>query len=304
MGVAQAPGRVGSDRGFDGAPRSSASERIYASLLRAYPSAFRRRYEDEMVLLFADQLRDARAANSGGGVAATWVRTLLDLLSSAIGEHLRKDRTMAQSLATFEPTWSMRLLGLFGLIGGVLLLWAFVSWNPFVDQGNNLIRLLVFSLAGAAIAIAFYRRQAAVAPRLALVATGAVVIAGAWYATWLLLSPGVRSPFSGTYGLVNFLAGLALWLSPVLYGAAMLRIGAAWQGMTRWRAVATRLGAVLLLGSSVAWLGDDRLGLVDSEAYGELFQAIALTGVALNGAGWILLGAVLVLGARGTRPAA
>lgn len=304
MGVVQAPGRIGPDRGSGGTPRTGASERVYAGLLRAYPGPFRRRYQEEMVLLFGDQLREAQATHGAAGTTVTWFRTLLDLASSAIGEHLRKDRTMAQSLATFEPTRSMRVLGLFGLIGGVLLLWAFLSSDPFADGRINFIRLLVFSLAGPAIARAFYPRQAALAPRLALVATGAVIIGGIWYATWLLLSPGVPSKFSGTFGLVNFLAGLALWLSPVLYGAAMRRIGAAWKGMTRSRTVATRLGATLLLGSSVAWLGDDRLGLVDSEAYGQLWSTIAQVGVALNGAGWILLGAVLVLGSRASRPAA
>jgi hypothetical protein len=295
MDAAQAPGRVGSGRGLESPGDLGGSERVYSRLLRLYPTDFRRRYRDEMVLLFSDQLRDARSNGRAGGAVATWFRSLVDLVANAIGEHLRMDRRTAQSLATFEPTRGMRLLGLFGVIGAGLLLWAFVSWNAFADPTMNLIRLLTFSLAGAAISIGFYGRQAAIAPRLALVSTSVVVIAGAWYVLWLLLSPGVKSPFMGTFGLVNFLAGLALWLSPVLYGAAMLRIGAAWRGMSRTWSIVTRLGAVFLLGSSVAWLGDDRLGLVDSE-YGAVWQAVAMTGVGLNGLGWTLLGAVLVLG--------
>ena len=113
-----------------------------------------------------------------------------------------------------------------------------------------------------------------------------------------------REPFSGTFGAINFWSNGALWLSAAVYGAAMLRIGAAWQGMPRWRGVATRLGAIALLGSSVAWTGDDRLGLVDSEPYGEVWSTIALTGVFLNGLGWVLLGGVLALGNRSARRSA
>ena len=300
MGVAQAPGRFGLDPGLDPAPRAGLSERVYAALLRAYPRAFRARYEDEMVLLFGDQLRDARAARGAAGTATTWFRTMLDLASSAIGEHLRKDRTMAQSLATFEPTPVMRLLGVFGIVGAGLLLWAFLSFDPFTDPGINNLRLVAFALAGAAIALALHRRQAAAAPTLALLTTAFVVIAGIWYSLWMILSDSVESRFMGTFGLIGLFAGIALWVSPVVWAIAQLHTGAAWQGMSRGPALITKLGLSLLLGSSVAWLGDDRLGLVGS-LWGEMWQAIALTGVAMNGLGWLTLGAVLVTGGRGTR---
>lgn len=301
MGVAQAPGRFGSDRGLDAGPAASRSERVYAGLLRAYPAPFRTRYRDEMVLLFGDQLRDARASRGSGGVATTWFRTLLDLVSSAAGEHLRKDRTMAQSLATFEPTRSMRWLGLIGLAGGVLLVWAFISFNPFETRAANMIRLITFALGQAAIALAFHRRQAVLAPRLALVTTALTVFAGVFYALWLVLALSVPSPFSGAFGALNFFGGGVLWLSAVAYGGAMLRIGAVWRGMPRWLGLAARFGALLLIGSAFAWLGDDRLGLVDSEPYGELIGTIAMFGVLLNGLGWITLGSVLVFGNRAAR---
>lgn len=301
MGVTDAPGRFGSDPGFGSEPRLGRSVRIYAGLLRAYPPQFRARYEDEMVVLFGDQLRDARAANGAGGMTITWIRTVLDLASSALEEHLRKDRTMAQSLATFEPTRTMRLLGLVGLVGGILLLLAFISFNPFETRAANTIRLITFALGGAAVAVAFYRRQALVARSLALVTSGAVVFSGVCYATWIVLALSVQSPFSGTFGALNFWSSGALWLSAAVYGAAMLKIGAAWQGMPRWLGVAARLGAIALLGSSFAWAGDDRLGLVDSEQYGQMWSTIAMTGVFLNGTGWVILGAVLALGNRGAR---
>lgn len=277
-----------------------ASERFYAGLLWLYPGDFRRRYAHEMTRLFGDQLRDARASRRAGGTASTWFRSLFDLVASALGEHLRRDRTVAQSLATFEPSRWMRLLGLFGVIGAVLLLWAFISFNPFADQRVNNIRLLVFSLAGAAISLALYRRQALVAPTLALLTTGAVVIAGLWSATVLILSSGVDSPFMGTFGLISLFANIALWVTPAIWAVGLLHTGAAWQGMSRYRAFLTKLGAVILIGSIVAWFGDDRLGMVDS-LWGEMWQAIALIGVAMNGIGWLILGLVLVAGIRGGR---
>jgi len=300
MSAAQAPGRIGSGGGLDSPEVLNGSERLYAGLLWLYPGEFRRRYADEMVRLFGDQLRDARANRRSGGTAGTWFRSFVDLVANAIGEHLRKDRTMAQSLATFEPTRGMRLLGLFGVAGAVLLLWAFISFDPFQDEAVNRIRLVTFALSGAAIALAFYRRQALIAPRLALLTTAGVVIAGIWYVATVLVSPGVDHPFIGSFGLVSMFANIALWVTPAIWALGLLHTGAAWQGMSRSRALVTKLGATILIGSIVGWFGDDRLGMVDS-LWGGLWQAVALVGVAMNGVGWLILGAVLVLPGRGPR---
>jgi hypothetical protein len=298
---AGAPGRIGTEQSQGPMRRFGRSERVYSGLIRAYPARFRARYEDELLVLFRDQLRDARTADRAGGIAIFWIQTVRDLASSALGERLRKDRTMAQSLTAFEPTRTMRLLGLIGLVGGLLLLWAFVSWEPFATLEANTIRLLTFCLGGAAVAGAFYRRQAGVARSLTLATTGAVVVSGLIYAILLVLGQWVESPFSGTFGTINFWSGAALWLTAAAYGAAMLKIGAAWQGMTRWLGIATRLGAIALLGSTFAWAGDDRLGLVDSEQFGQLWSKIALTGVFLNGTGWVILGSVLAFGNTSSR---
>jgi hypothetical protein len=287
---------------FDAPDRRGPSERVYAGLMQLYPAAFRERYREEMVRLFADQLRDARAGRGFGGVVMTWLRTLADLASSALGEHLRKDRTVAQSLATFEPTLGMRLLGLFGSVGAGLLLWAFIFVNAFVDPALNNIRLILFSLAGAAISLAFYRRQAAAAPNLALLTTASVVISGIWYATTAIVSESVDRPFVGSFGLMTMFASIALWVTPAVWAIGLLHTGAAWQGMSRYQAFATKFGVVSLLGSVLAWIGDDRLGMVDS-MWGDLWGNVALAGVLLNGLGWLTLGAVLVIGRPGPKTA-
>ena len=44
-----------------------------------------------MVTVFNDQLREARAPGSGARIVTLWFRSLGDLVSSAAGEHLRKE---------------------------------------------------------------------------------------------------------------------------------------------------------------------------------------------------------------------
>jgi len=307
VGAARAPGRLGSDAGFPAAgPGVGRSERVYASLLRAYPARFRSRYGSEMVVLFGDQLREARAAGRAGGVAVTWFRSIVDLTANAFGEHLRRDRTMAQSLATFEPTRSMRWLGLVGLVGGALLLLAAVPVVVlFETRLANSTRLVLFGLGQAAIALAFYRRQALVAPRLAVVTTALTVGSGVFYAAWTIVAWWVPNPFSGTFGAFNLTANGILWISGGVYGVALLRTGAAWAGMTPIVRLVARIGAVALLGSFVAWIvGDDPFGLVRSvqdHDQMQLLGSVGIFGVLCNGAGWAILGSVLVLGGRGVR---
>jgi hypothetical protein len=291
VAAVDAPGRLGP------------SERVYSALVRLYPVAFRARYHEEMVRLFSDQLRDARGGRGDGGVGRLWLRSLGDLISTVAREHLRKDGTVAQSLATFEPTRSMRLLGMLGIVGAVLLLLAFITSVPFEDQALSTVRLLTFDLAGAAIALAFYRRQSPASPRLVLLTTAAVVIGGVWSASGLLLAPGVDRPAIGTFGLLQLFANITLWVSPAAWAIAALHTGALWRGMTRSQGFAAKAGLWTLIGSAVAWFGDDRLGMVDS-LWGEMWQTVALAGVAMNGIGWLVLGGVLVVGDRARHGAA
>ena len=287
MDTARVPGR---------SRRGSLSTRLYAALLHAYPAEFSRRYAGEMTVLFADQLRDARGPL---GLAGVWLRSLADVTANAISEHLRRDRTVAHSLATFQPTRPMRVAGILAVIGGALLLWAFASWNPFGDPQVNAARLLLFWSAGIAIALAFHGRQAAVRPLLARMATGAVVGFGGANVLWLLLAWDRTAPFSGEFGLIGFVAGFLGWLAASFYGSAMLVSAAAWLGMGRWAAMVTRWAAgVLLVAGVVATFGMDRLGLTRSEPFGDLFATLGTLGVGGVGLGWMLLGLVLLVGGR------
>jgi hypothetical protein len=303
-----APDGYGS--GLGGEHRRSISERVYAGLLHLYPSAFRANYRDEMVVLFGDQLRDARTRRGTRGVVAIWIRTLGDLARSAVGEHLRRDRTMAQSLASFEPTRSMRLLGLVGVAGGVVLLWAFISLNPFGDQSVNFVRLSLFWLGGMAIALALYGRLAAASPRLAALTTAAVLVSGVWNALWAGLAISQENPYADAFGGIGIVGGIVAWIVQAAYGVALLRMASAMPGMNRHVRTVSRIAALaLVLGGPLAFLGINDRELANWQGFEATTMPFILTrlgqiGLILTGAGWIMLGTLLVLAGRRVRVAA
>jgi hypothetical protein len=70
---------------------------VYRWLLRVFPGAFRAHYEEEMVRLFLDQLRDAGGSGRAWDRAGLWLHSVGDVLSSAPAEHLhREEKTVAK----------------------------------------------------------------------------------------------------------------------------------------------------------------------------------------------------------------
>ncbi len=187
-------------------------------------------------------------------------------------------------------TASARLLGVAGILGGVVLLAAFVIEIP---PALNDARLVSFSLGAIAVVVALYRRRTAGSRTLFRVASIAAVVANAWHLSMVVLSIGRASPFAGDFGLVSFYAALAMWLADAAFGAAALRSGVA----SRWGPLALAIGSVL----AIAGMG--RLGLT-SPTNPTIFGPVALTGVALNGLGWILLGLDIASGGRLVVPSA
>ncbi len=182
---------------------------------------------------------------------------------------------MAHSLAT-SPSISSRLLGLTGILGGAVLLAAFIVE---IDSDFNNVRLVLFNAGAMAMIIAVHRRHAPVAPTLALLAAVPALLANAWYLTMVVLATGRPHPFAGDFGLVFFFAGAAMWLTDAAFGLVTLRLGV----VARWGALALAIGSVL------AFIGMDRLELT-SRDNPTIFGPLALVGIALNGIGWILLG--------------
>lgn len=256
-------------------PRSAGSARVYRALLHAYPAEFRARFTDDMVQLFGDELREARAGGGPAASARVWLRSMGDLAASSAAEHVRRNRTMAHSLSA-PPSTLNRALGLVGILGGAVLLAAFVV---DISPDLNVLRLILFNVGAMAIVVAVHRRQAPSAPTLALLAAVPAFLANAWYLAMTLLAIGRPQPSAADFGLVWFYAGVAMWLADAAFGIITLRIGV----VARWGALA------LAIGSPLALAGIDRLGLVSAEDP-TIWGPLALTGAALNGIGWILLG--------------
>ena len=262
---------------------SPGPERLYRGLLRAYPAGFRSRFADDMVQLFGDQLRRARTQGPPAAVAATWLRAITDLAVTAASEHIRRDRTVAHSFAA-SPSPSSRLLGFAGILGGVLLLAAFVI---DVAPDLNVIRLIAFNGGAMAIVAAVYRREAAVAPTLALAGAAPAFLANAWNLAMVVLTVGSPNRFGGEVGWAFFWAGVAMWLADAWFGFVTLRLGV----VTRWGALA------LVIGSLVAMTGIDRLGLTST-----IFAPLSQVGLLLVGIGWILLGLDVATRRRAAEP--
>jgi hypothetical protein len=62
------------------------SERVYQTLLLAYPKRFRREYGTQMAQTFRDLCREERRQGGAGRLVRLWVRTLLDLIVTAMVE--------------------------------------------------------------------------------------------------------------------------------------------------------------------------------------------------------------------------
>ncbi len=68
------------------------SRRVYARLLKLYPSEHRREYGPSMLQVFTDQCREAWRVGGGGGLVAVWLRSLADLVVSSVREQLASPR--------------------------------------------------------------------------------------------------------------------------------------------------------------------------------------------------------------------
>ena len=94
---------------------------VYRFLLLAYPNSFRREYGPQMVQLFRDCRRDARAESQVFGNCRLWLRTLLDLASTAPAEHLehlRKEHAFMRNLRNDAPA----LIGSVAIIAAAFFL--------------------------------------------------------------------------------------------------------------------------------------------------------------------------------------
>lgn len=193
---------------------------------------------------------------------------------------------MARSVAEQGSPANLALAAV-GIVGGAMLLAAFVVDIP---SDLNALRLMLFNAGAIAIVVGVHGRQVAVAPPLALLGAVPAIAANSWYLAMTVLATGRPESFAGDFGFVYFLAAVAMWLSDAGFGLVVLRLGVA----SRWGALALAIGSVL------AVTGIDRLALT-SPGNPTIFGPLALTGAALNGIGWILLGLDLAIRSRPSR---
>lgn len=76
---------------------------VYRRLLALFPSEFRRAYEEPMAQLFRDQCRETQRRAAPLGMAALWVRTLLDTGKAAGREHLTRFRQRLKLQSVKDP---------------------------------------------------------------------------------------------------------------------------------------------------------------------------------------------------------
>lgn len=259
-------------------PASRTSLRIYRRLIGLYPAAFRARYEDELVTLFADQLRDARASGGGARSMAVWARMLVDLVATASSEHGRRDRTMGHALD--QPSMMNRALGITGILGGFLLMAAIIPGIPWGWLVFNL-RLAVFESGAIAIIVAVYRLTPDRWRSPSLLVAVPAILANAWH---LVMSvtfvtrpqpPEADPEFRPWYAL----AATALWIGTALYGLMSLRLGV----VSRWGSLALAGGATLAV-TGVSGLG------FTTGANAEFIANLTVAGIVLVGIGWMILG--------------
>ena len=180
--------------------RRSLHLRVYRSLLRTYPRAFRAEYADQIAQLFNDRLRDASRRGGSKAIAGLWAVSVGDLLTNSIKVRFEQMTNIFAMRST--------LFVLAGL--------AYLS-IMFVDGALGLLLLLL--LAGLAI---YQRKTLFDASKLSfspwlIVGAGLITMALAFGVTAI---PGLSSEVSwslapplGIGGLLTtgFGLGLAVW---------------------------------------------------------------------------------------------
>lgn len=232
-----------------------ASVAIYRRLLWLYPAAFRRAYGAQMMQVFRDSCRQAQQERGLPGVIVLWLATLVDLLRSALAEHLSEGPIMSRP-------FYIRMSSLLTLVGAAIELllnigestsWfipgytghlAQVSMGLLIGVAFAPIVCWTFGLAG--LLLVQRGRVGRVSASLALLALGAELAVG--IIAYLHIAPLVTI-LEGSLGLFAALGlgllqadGLILGVALIVCGAVTLKAHL----LPRWNAVPLLLGLLLV----------------------------------------------------------
>jgi hypothetical protein len=155
------------------------SERAYRSFLRAYPRDLRDEYGDEMARCFRELCREALEGRGGLGLAALWVRTLPELIYTAL-----KERSSMLTRNTYRATVGVALAAAF------LLAWMDLAVSA-VEEPDGLAMLapigfFAVPVVGAVIAYRETKRRGT-----AYRAAVGVALAVAFLLAWVNLAVGI-----------------------------------------------------------------------------------------------------------------
>jgi hypothetical protein len=168
------------------------SQRVYRSLLRAYPRELRDAYGDEMVRCFRDLCREALKDGAGVGLAALWARTLPELLSTAL-----KERITRLARNTYRPVVSVAL----GTVA--ILMIPFVGMRIAKDWNWSLFDFIVMGalIFGTGLTyVLISRKGGTMAYRIAV----GTALAAAFLLVWLNLAVGLIGSEDNPANLMYF----------------------------------------------------------------------------------------------------
>jgi hypothetical protein len=250
--------------------------RVYNLLLYIYPAPFRREFGQEMTQVFRDDMHGTWLQKGPAGLLGLWLLTFIDLLKTALVEHMWEVFHMPLEKLT---RWS----GLVAAIGAPLFLLSFSShtfWGFMEDlglSGNNFIHPFVAGIGLVCIGIGLYGLYRRLPPENKPIST-------------IMFGISLLGVLLGLGGMLIF----EQQLSSTLIGLALIlpMLGSMGMGM-----IALSKKALGILSFAPLVIVAATIGIAATANTGPSFPStLTQLFVILHHLGWIILGIALMLG--------